>query len=135
MVSIKSKANLDMEPEKAESRLKKAMESTVRSGETMAAQKAPVKSGRLKNSLDTRKIDDSTWAIVSPVKYSSAVEFGTEPRVITPDDAEALYWPGAEHPVKKVQHPGTEPQPFMRPALQHMVDIAPRKFEIYMSQG
>jgi hypothetical protein len=29
-----------------------------------------------------------------------------------------LYWPGAEHPVKRVRHPGTAPQPYMKPALE-----------------
>lgn len=45
------------------------------------------------------------------------VEYGTEPHVIEPRTKRALWWPGAHHPVKKVQHPGTPAQPFMRPAL------------------
>ena len=31
---------------------------------------------------------------------------------------EALYWPGAAHPVAQVNHPGTRPQPFLRPAIE-----------------
>lgn len=45
------------------------------------------------------------------------VEFGTRPHVIEPDTAEALAWPGGDHPVTRVNHPGTRAQPYMRPAL------------------
>lgn len=45
--------------------------------------------------------------------YAPFVEFGTKPHVIEPKNAKALYWPGADHPVKRVNHPGTKANPFM----------------------
>jgi len=45
--------------------------------------------------------------------YAPYVEFGTKPHVILPKNAKALFWPGAEHPVASVNHPGTKPNPFM----------------------
>jgi hypothetical protein len=45
--------------------------------------------------------------------YARFVEFGTAPHRIAPVDREALYWPGASHPVRSVMHPGTRPNPFM----------------------
>lgn len=45
--------------------------------------------------------------------YAPYVEFGTAPHVIVPKTAKALYWTGAAHPVKKVNHPGTKANPFM----------------------
>ena len=45
------------------------------------------------------------------------LEYGTEPHIIVPKDKKALFWKGAEHPVKKVHHPGTRPYPFLRPAF------------------
>jgi hypothetical protein len=45
--------------------------------------------------------------------YAPFVEFGTPPHVIVPKNAKALYWPGAQHPVRKVNHPGTKPNQFM----------------------
>ena len=45
--------------------------------------------------------------------YARFVEFGTAPHVIRPKNARALYWPGAEHPVRLVNHPGTKPNPYM----------------------
>lgn len=45
--------------------------------------------------------------------YAPYVEFGTKPHVIVPKDKKALYWPGAAHPVMRVNHPGTKPNPYM----------------------
>lgn len=49
--------------------------------------------------------------------YAYYVEMGTRPHVIRPNGKQALFWAGAAHPVKKVNHPGTKPEPFLRPAL------------------
>jgi hypothetical protein len=45
--------------------------------------------------------------------YARFVEFGTLPHRIAPKNAQALYWPGANHPVKSVMHPGTKADPYM----------------------
>src|SRR3954447_6771486 len=45
--------------------------------------------------------------------YAPYVEFGTRPHTILPKDKKALYWPGASHPVSRVNHPGTKPNAFM----------------------
>ena len=45
--------------------------------------------------------------------YAPMVEFGTKPHTIVPKNAKALFWPGAAHPVRKVNHPGTRPNAFM----------------------
>ncbi|MFH2028994.1 MAG: hypothetical protein ABIJ40_00025 [Bacteroidota bacterium] len=58
-----------------------------------------------------------TVRIGTAVDYALGVEFGTRPHIIEPKTAKALYWKGAEHPVKRVKHPGTISQPFLRPAL------------------
>lgn len=45
-------------------------------------------------------------------------EYGARPHVIRAQSSKgALHWAGAQHPVKKVNHPGNSAQPFMRPAL------------------
>jgi bacteriophage HK97-gp10 putative tail-component len=48
-----------------------------------------------------------TGAIASNVKYAGWLEDGTKPHVIRPKNKKALFWPGAAHPVKQVNHPGT----------------------------
>src|SRR6267154_4947957 len=45
--------------------------------------------------------------------YAPYVEFGTRPHTILPKEKKALYWPGAAHPVSRVNHPGTKPNAFM----------------------
>ena len=50
------------------------------------------------------------------VKYALPVELGTRPHLIRPRSKKALYWKGAEHPVKVVHHPGTRGKPYLRPA-------------------
>ncbi|MET9517418.1 HK97 gp10 family phage protein [Streptomyces sp. NPDC002994] len=54
---------------------------------------------------------------VRNVDYWMTVEFGSAPHVIVPNTKKALHWPGAAHPVARVNHPGTPVQPFLRPAL------------------
>lgn len=49
--------------------------------------------------------------------YAAYVELGARPHIIRPNGKKALFWPGAAHPVGLVHHPGTRPQPFLRPAL------------------
>ena len=42
------------------------------------------------------------------VNYGIHLEYETRPHKITPKVKKALYWKGAEHPVKSVMHPGTK---------------------------
>lgn len=45
--------------------------------------------------------------------YAPYVEFGTKPHSIVARAKKALFWPGADHPVSSVNHPGTKPNQFM----------------------
>ena len=53
------------------------------------------------------------------VNYAIFVHEGTGPHVILPVKKNALMWPGAAHPVKKVNHPGTRANPFMPRIIQN----------------
>ncbi|MFF7534876.1 HK97 gp10 family phage protein [Streptomyces bobili] len=86
-----------------------------------ARRRAPVDTGRLRSSIVSRAEGGGRsvgYVIGSNVNYSAAVEYGTAPHVIKPKYKRALYWPGAAHPVAQVNHPGTRPQPFLRPAIE-----------------
>jgi hypothetical protein len=59
-------------------------------------------------------------------QYWKTVEFGSRPHRIVPRTSgmgrgnrrkEALYWPGANHPVAAVDHPGTPEQAIIRRTL------------------
>jgi hypothetical protein len=50
--------------------------------------------------------------------YARFVEFGTAPHIIEPKNAQALYWPGAAHPVRIVHHPGSKANPYMERIIE-----------------
>lgn len=79
---------------------------------------APTDTGRLAGSFELSQIEELAWCITTMVGYAPYVHEGTEPHEIRPVRAKALFWEGAEHPVKKVDHPGTRPNPFVDRALQ-----------------
>jgi len=76
----------------------------------------PVDTGNLKQQLDVR-IGPNGEGIISMPEYGYYIEFGTAPHIIRPKNKKALFWKGADHPVKVVRHPGTRPQPFIRNAI------------------
>lgn len=51
------------------------------------------------------------------VDYGTVLEEGSAPHVIKPRSAKALFWNGASHPVKSVQHPGTKAMPIIKPTI------------------
>ncbi|WP_369183326.1 HK97 gp10 family phage protein [Streptomyces sp. Y1] len=80
----------------------------------------PVNTGRLRSSIQAVPAGGRfrfSVTIGTNVTYAADVEYGTAPHVIVPKNKRALYWPGAAHPVAKVNHPGTQARPFMRPAV------------------
>jgi len=81
---------------------------------------APVDTGRLKNSIKVRS--DGEGLIIWMVNYGKFIEFGTPPHIITPKEKQALKFKvGKEGEIfaKKVEHPGTRPNPFIRNTIQH----------------
>lgn len=78
---------------------------------------SPVDKGALRNSIKVRAKNNNKLEITM-VEYGKFVEFGTLPYTIKPSNKKALNWKGAQHPVKKVNHPGIRPNPFIRTTLQ-----------------
>ena len=50
--------------------------------------------------------------VESGVPEAAYVLQGTAPHEIEPRTRRALFWPEADHPVRRVHHPGTKPNPF-----------------------
>jgi len=104
--------------------------------ETIAGAKAkvPVKTGFLRRSIVPGNVDDDMAIVEVNAPYAAAVEFGTKPHVIKPRHAKVLAWPSSEGArrlsgrarkgtksgdmtfARKVNHPGTKPQPYVIPA-------------------
>lgn len=69
-------------------------------------------------------------AAVGPTaEHAVYLEYGTgvygtgpgakrQPIVIVPKTKQALFWPGARHPVRRVVQQGLQPRPYLRPAFQ-----------------
>jgi len=76
--------------------------------------------------LDDLKDDYSgpveSWVVGTNTEYAPIVEYGSSPHTITPDDAEVLRFEidGEVIFTDEVQHPGTDPQPFFRPAVNEV---------------
>jgi len=87
----------------------------------IAKRLVPVDTGRLRGSIKlTPTLPGSIiFILFTNVSYAVDVEFGTKPHVIIPLERMALSFKikGEQVIVKSVQHPGTRPQPFFRPAL------------------
>ena len=52
------------------------------------------------------------------VQYGEWLEKGTEPHTIEPVNAKALFWYGADHPVRCVNHPGSKAFPIIGPTME-----------------
>jgi hypothetical protein len=107
--------------EKTERIVDKTGHDVVRTGQV----NAPVDTGHLRSTIGVDLDEDRLGFEAGPyAEYGGHIEFGTAPHEIRPRTAQALWWPGARHPVARVQHPGSAPQPYMIPAFERHVPQA-----------
>lgn len=83
---------------------------------------SPVRTGNLQGATSIDNLSDYEKRIfvdegIAP--YAIYVIKGTSPHDIYPVNAKALYWPGAEHPVKVVHHPGTEANDYFQTGVEN----------------
>ena len=71
-------------------------------------------------SIDIKALEATIHS--SSIKYAPGVEFGTKSHIIRPKNKKALYWKGAKHPVKQVNHPGSKAKPYLIPAFNQEKD-------------
>ena len=99
--SVTSKLSPDKWGQAKEQGMKYVSEELIR----VLERNSPVDHGLLKSwFLDSLSSDEAV--IKSPAEYAQWVNDGTQPYTITPTSKKALYWEGADHPVKVVHHPG-----------------------------
>ncbi|MHB0740847.1 hypothetical protein [Peptostreptococcus anaerobius] len=67
------------------------------------------------------------------VDYGGILEEGSSPHVIRPKSKQALYWDGAEHPVKMVNHPGTSKYNGIRSTVESEAPEIGQKLAEYWS--
>jgi hypothetical protein len=77
----------------------------------------PKRSNRLHDSLRA-EVHQKVLRVGSlDVNYCTAIEMGMPAMTIKAKYKQALFWEGARHPVRQVEIPARDPQPFLRPAL------------------
>jgi hypothetical protein len=89
---------------------------------------APGRTGRLREAIRAFLTGRLKGLLVSAAPYSSFLLEGTgiygahgEKIVIEPRTREALWWPGAEYPVRKVVIRGVMPMPFLMQAISESI--------------
>jgi len=76
---------------------------------------APNKTGKLSRNIYARAsgLRGEIGPNLDITPYAIWVNSGTGPYIIRPKNKKALYWKGALHPVRKVNHPGIKANPFV----------------------
>ena len=101
---------------------------------------SPVITGNLQGATSIDNLSDYEKRIfvdegIAP--YAIYVIKGTRPHDIYPVNAKALYWPGADHPVKVVHHPGTEANDYFTTGVENArpaIDAAINDFKSWIME-
>lgn len=87
-----------------------------------AARSVDQKSGAYQRGLQKERFPARGGAagvrVTATADHSATREFGSRPHVIEARNGQALSWPGAAHPVRRVNHPGTPAFHTLRNALR-----------------
>ena len=102
--------------------IKKAGFNIERNAKQNIANNGSVKTGHLRRGITTDVGNMEVTVHTSNIKYARGVEEGTRSHIIRPKNKKALYWKGAKHPVKKVNHPGSKAKPYLIPAFEKEKD-------------
>ena len=81
-----------------------------------------VDTGHLRRGISTDIRGLGATIHTSNIKYAPGVEYGTKAHIIRAKNKKTLYWKGAKHPVKKVNHPGSRAKPYLIPAFEKEKD-------------
>ena len=100
--------------------IEKALPDIARRRENELILVCPVDKGFLRWSIKVRPASNGIGLIIRMLEYGKYVEFGTPPHVIKPKDKQALKFKSGKKIIfsKKVNHPGTRPNPFIRNTIQ-----------------
>ena len=121
-----SKLNLDAD--KINKAVSQEIEKTAHRIERQAKELAPIDTGELRRSITTEG-SGLDYEISTNLEYSEYIEDGTSPHIINGNPY--LYWEGASHPVRSVNHPGNRAYLYMETACDTQTeDIEDRIAEI-----
>ena len=104
-------------PNEVKEAIRKSTLSIERQAKTNLTNNGSVVTGHLRRSI-SHKVSANEGIVSANTKYAEGVEKGTKPHIIRAKKKKALYWQGANHPVKVVNHPGSKAKPYLIPALK-----------------
>ena len=105
-----------LSPDKVAQAKQKGLEYSSQELVRVLMRNSPVDHGLLKKWFVESMTSDEA-VIKSPAEYAQWVNDGTRPYTITPTNKKALYWEGADHPVRVVHHPGIKARHFVEDSL------------------
>lgn len=94
------------------------------------------RTGHARQSLNGKAFNKGSTYRISlshGVEYGEILEEGSKPHIIRPKNKKALYWRGASHPVKQVNHPGTKGKPIIGPTIESNMDNIKKSIIEYWS--
>ena len=120
---IKNKTSffLDEDEKKIQNVIKNSSMTIERNAKSNLTSNKSVKTGHLRRGIATNIGNMEATVHTSNIKYAVMVEKGTKAHIIKPKNKKALYWKGASHPVKQVNHPGSKAKPYLIPAFDKEV--------------
>ena len=128
IVNIDNSALEKLSPDKMKEAQSQGMSYAAQETVRVLMQNSPVDHGLLK-SWFIESMTDSEAHIRTPAEYARYVNDGTRPHIIEPKGiglfhagqqltkGAALYWEGADHPVRRVHHPGIKGQHFVEKSI------------------
>lgn len=105
--------------EKLTAATRRGIDSTLAECVRVAKGKAPVVTAVYQGSIQMRPVTLQGFVMVGlwgsfACNYALILEIGSAPHDIYPRIKQALFWPGASHPVSMVHHPGTKGGNYLR---------------------
>ena len=107
-------SNFNLDTGAIENAVSQELERTALRIERQSKELAPVDTGDLRRSITTDG-GGLSYEVGTNLEYAEYIEEGTSPHTITGNDY--LYWEGADHPVKSVNHPGNRAYLYMETAF------------------
>lgn len=107
-------SGFDLNTRAIEGAISNELERTAHRIERQAKELAPVDTGDLRRSITTDG-GGLSFEIGTNLEYAEYIEEGTSPHTISGN--EYLYWDGASHPVRSVNHPGNRAYLYMETAF------------------
>ena len=121
-------SKLNLNADKVNKAVSQELEKTAHRIERQAKELTPIDTGELRRSIVTEG-SGLDYEIGTNLEYSEYIEDGTSPHIINGNPY--LYWEGASHPVRSVNHPGNRAYLYMETACDTQTeDIEDRIAEI-----